>query len=143
MPSSVDKINEFIELITEGHGKVNEAFDVLSGGPASYYFDKLNGYLDALFNKYAPFRVGDIVVLKKTYKVTSAACGWEGSKHFLVKGSRAEVRHVDYCSKKGCFTADLIFDDDSWIDGKGKKRPIKREDRGTFHFTEEYIRKVS
>jgi hypothetical protein len=119
--SDLPKVQKAFKVFSEGFQQLKEAERVLSKGPASYYFEKIEGYIDALFNKFAPFKEGDRVEIHKTLNFGS---GWEGSKHFLAKGCQGTVRDVDYI--KGAFRADVEMDNQTWIDSQGVKNPIKK-----------------
>lgn len=130
----VARIKAVTELWKEGREKFNEASDILAGGGGNYYFDKIEGYVDALFNRFAPFKQGDRV---KIIKAPVTKGNWASCKHFLKKGSKGTVHSVDYCA--GQFRADVVFDDESWIDSKGEKH--KPSEKHTFYMQEKEIKR--
>ena len=132
---TADKVFRAIELWELGQQQFDEASKILSSGPSSFYYTKMRGYIDALFNKYAPFQVGDRVMIKKKIKADG---NWSHSKHFLIPGAKGEVKSVDYYD--GAFCADVMFDDETWIDSMGMERPVSR--KHVFRMWENQIKRV-
>lgn len=94
---------------------------------SKYHLAKLLAYADALFER-APFRVGDRVKLIKVRQIDEKhSWGWLGAKHFLVVGAMAKVVEVDF--RDGAFCADILFDDESWIDHRGVVHPVEEKSR--------------
>ena len=115
----LNKIKSALTLWQEGQARFDEASKVLSCGPASFYYEKLECYVDALFNKYAPFKQGDRVALTVHPNTDN---GWSHCKHFLTPGSAGIVQEVDFYDNHFC--ADVVFDNESWIDLEGKEQPV-------------------
>ena len=108
--------------------------------PESYFFEKIEGYINVLFNKYAPFRTGDRVALTQTPDITEEkSWGWLGSKHFLIKGAKGIVKSVDYDSGRG-FCAQVVFDDESWIDKEGHRQKLSSPSQ--YSLSEDYLVKI-
>jgi len=117
-----------------------EAEKLIGRYPATYFFEKMRGYAIALFDKYAPFRPGDRVMLTKTPEITAEkSWGWMGAKHFLVRGALATVYQMDYID--GRFIAGCQFDDDSWISDHDKQLHAIVE-KGIYTFGEDYLKVV-
>lgn len=114
----------------------------LSGGPASFYFEKVNTYVNALFNRFAPFKVGDIVRLVEDIPMTDENSGWHFSAHFLKKGERAEVMAVDYDDRygQGRFVADCVFDNETYKNKDGSLEP--EVNKHLFSISEKWLEKV-
>ena len=125
--TEVDKILEGIEAITKG-------LTMLADGPFDYTIKKLLAARETLLTLYAPFKVGDRVVLNR---VPDCTRGWSGCAHFLVLGALATVESSD-CNTIGDLLFDVVFDDESWRDDKGNIHPIDR--KHTFCFREEDLR---
>jgi len=104
-----------------------------------YFTKRIKEYIEGLFERFCPFRVGDRVVLSKTPIITKEkSWGWKGSKHFLKKGAAAVIREIDYC--RGKFVYGLIFDNETWWDSTNKiARPINQ--KHIYTFSEDYIEK--
>lgn len=85
--------------------------DKLSKGPSSYYFGKLQDYIDGLFS-LSKFKIGDKVALVDDVDISNAP-GWRGSEHFLKKGATAVVEDVDF-GKKG-FHYCVVFDNETFL----------------------------
>jgi hypothetical protein len=125
-----------IENVKRGVKLIQDGIGVLSAGPLEYYLRKLIECQELLVTKYAPFKVGDRVILTKTPDINSKdSWGWMGSKHFLVKGAHGTVRSVDVDGRG--FSASVEFDDESWIAPDGCINPIK--DKHVFGFHEDYL----
>lgn len=97
---------------------MRQAADLLNGGPLEYYLTELAAAHDLLMDRFAPFKVGDRVKLTKS----PDAPGWTHCRHFLVPGALGTVMFAE-CGSRG-FMFFITFDDDSWIDETGFKRPI-------------------
>jgi len=91
--------------------KITEAQMLLQQGPTAYYVSEITGAYDYMMDKFAPFKVGDRVMLKE--RPDPMPEGWQSSAHFLVRGALATVKEID-CGSKG-FTVHVEFDDESWI----------------------------
>lgn len=90
------------------------------------------------------FKVGDQVQLTKTPEIgPHKAPGWQGSKHFLKKGSKAIIHSIEYNGHYNRYSYQLIFNDESWIDLAGFVRPIKEKDKHVYNFSENYIEKIT
>ena len=135
MSDSLDKIKKAFSLWKEGREKFNEAAKITSGGPESYYFEKIEAYIDALFDRFAPFKVNDRVNL---IKVPDTDNGWRGCAHFLIKGAKGTVHEVDY--RKGKFIASVEFDDETWIDHKRNVQPVSK--KHLFCLSESYLETI-
>lgn len=82
--------------------------------------------LVALFG-LAKFKVGDRVRLSRAPEISSEkSWGWMGAKHFLVAGAVATVQTVEARRDPPGFCYGLTFDDESWVDSKGDRRPVDR-----------------
>lgn len=115
-----DRVKEGVEALQRG-------ISLLSGGPLDYTLGCLLAAREALLTRYAPFRVGDRVVLAETPRIDEeVAYGWLGSKHFLVAGAAGVVRSSDV-RRNGQLTFDVEFDDESWVDRDGNVRPVSQK----------------
>ena len=113
-----------VERFSRGMKLMQEALAALSGGPFDHALKCLIAAREALLTRYAPFKVGDRVELAVTPKIDAeTAYWWQGSKHFLIKGAAGTVRSSDVRSD-GRLTFDVEFDDESWIDRDGVRRPV-------------------
>jgi len=126
-----------LERIVKDIQNLGEAFrsfnSTMSGGPASYYFEKILGYYEGCM-KAAKFKEGDRVTLKEDWD--GGASGWAHCKHFLKEGEAATVMSVDY--DKGKYVYDIEFDNESWIDDKGNVRATTT--KHTFHFPQKLLK---
>ena len=124
--------------IMEAVKKFDEGLNILSGGPADYYLGVIEDQQKMLFERFAPVKVGDRVVLTKTPNFDK--CGsWQFCKHWLKKGAKGIVHEVGTSGTE--FTVDIIFDDESWINDKGKILPV--EPKHTYHFFEGEFKKIN
>ncbi|MBL4651288.1 MAG: hypothetical protein JKY53_00275 [Flavobacteriales bacterium] len=124
------------ECYEEGFQKFDEANKLLSKGPRSYHLEKMRGYVSALFDKYAPFKVGDTVVLTEDPKIGPNS-GWRSSEHFLKKGCRGVVSGVDYYDDN--FRADVCMDNQTFI-FNGVEKPANHP--ATFCLCESLLVKI-
>jgi hypothetical protein len=132
---SVGKIKEALDLYRASFEAANKAERILSGGPADYYLVKLTGYVDALFSKYAPFQIGDLVLLIEAPK--TAGTGWDHCAHFLIPGAQGVVQEVDYINDG--FVADVMFESETLIDQHGTINPVSPDRRHTFRLRENIL----
>lgn len=130
---ALTKIKSALALWAEGQIKFDEANKTLSGGPASYYYEKLDDYVTALFTRFAPFHEGEKVIIKKAPPCNN---GWAHCKHFLIVGAIGTVKEVDYRDNQ--FIAAVEWDNETWIDSMNIERPV--ESRHTFLMWESQIK---
>lgn len=131
----LEKVKEALTHAQAAYKEFQKAEDILSGGPSSYYFQRIEEYVEGLFS-FCPFRIGDKVVLVKKPQIDEKS-GWWGCRHFLVEGAIGTVREVDYYPWH--FTACVEFDNESWIDSWNKKEIHPVENKHVFHFSEDYL----
>lgn len=97
---------DYIEACEKINKLQQEATSVLNRFPDSFFFEKIKGYAEALFERFAPFREGDRVMLVKVPEINEKnSWGWMGAKHFLVYGAKGTVKCVDLY--KGKFEASI------------------------------------
>lgn len=118
--------------------KLAEAQELLSRGPASFYVEQMVGAYDYLMERFAPFKVGDRVMLLKT--PSPMPSGWEHCRHFLVPGAYATVHQLS-CDGNG-FRVEVEFLDESWINSAGEVIPMEPDRRHTFSFSDTSFVKV-
>lgn len=125
-----------IQKVKEAFSTIRVGIRMLDGGPMDYYLDKLAGCYELLISRFAPFKIGEKVFLRRTPSISeSKSWGWLGGKHFLVKGAIAEVRDID--AESDGFYFFIAFDDDSWIESHTKKvHPRPPKNRGIYRFYE-------
>ena len=121
-----------LEKIVDDMKNLDEAFkrfnSTVSGGPASFYFEKIMGYYEGCMAA-AKFQEGDRVTLKEDWN--GQASGWQHCKHFLKEGSPATVQSVDY--HKGEYRYEIEFDNETWVDVKGVEKPTSDKHRFMFY----------
>ena len=122
--SKLEKIVEDMKNLDEAFKKFNST---VSGGPASFYFEKIMGYYEGCMAA-AKFQEGDRVTLKEDWN--GQASGWQHCKHFLKEGSPATVKSIDY--HKGKYRYEIEFDNETWIDDKGEQRVPRNKHLFTF-----------
>lgn len=129
-----------IDRFEKGMRLMQEALTALSGGPFDYTLKCLLAARMALLTRYAPFKVGDRVALAVTPVIDEkTAWGWMSSKHFLIEGALGVVRASDVRSDGQLFF-DVEFDDETWIDREGVRRPVER--KHTYCFGERSLVRV-
>jgi hypothetical protein len=113
------------EQLAKGLKLMQEALGLLSSGPFDYTLKCLLAARETLLTKYAPFKVGDRVELVATPTINEdTAFGWMSAKHFLVRGAVGTVRESDVRSN-GTLAFHVEFDDESWVDRDGVRRPVE------------------
>lgn len=135
-----------LKTVREGFALMEQGMRKLNGGPLDYYVTRLMDCYELLLDKYAPFKVGDRVVLTETPYIESES-GWYSSKHFLVKGAEGIVREV--AANRNGFNAGVEFLNQSWIptsdslsQGIIKGVPVPLKEPYIYHFNEKYLVKV-
>jgi hypothetical protein len=109
-----------------------------------YEMRKLRGYRDALFEHFAPFKVGDYVRMHRTYEIPSDS-GWKGYDETMVVGATAEVRNVDWLVLEHLdwsgWTIGVLFDEEIYTTKWGSEPKVYRrssddeeDHRGLFQF---------
>lgn len=87
--------------------------------------------------KLLPFEVGDRIELVRNHPCPNA---WDSCKHFLIKGAEGTIESIGYYDDRG-FYADIVFDDETWIDRKGIAQPVSS--KHTFNMPFGYLRKIN
>jgi hypothetical protein len=118
-----------------------EIYHAMSGGPMEYYVEKQRDYQNALFDRFAPFKVNDRVRLPHDIECKG---GWRGLEPTLQKGALGTVTTVDY--RNGQFVIDVVFDVELTTahDGNGEEITVTvpPERRHTFALLEHELEKV-
>jgi len=128
------------ERLEQSLGKMAEALQLLSSGPLPWYFEQIVDRQKMLFGRFAPVKKGDRVELVQAPAIDiDTRPGWQGSEHFLVPGALATVQGVD--THKNRFTADLVFDDESYL-LISDSTPVPVDRKHTYGFDEAYFRKI-
>lgn len=109
MSDVLGTVRQAFDCYMEAMQSLKKANNLLSCGPAEFYFARMQEYIEGLFS-LAPVQIGNRVVLTTDQKCKGT--GWQPWAHFLVTGSAGEVRQIDYHSKQ--FWADVVFDNESW-----------------------------
>jgi hypothetical protein len=81
------------ENFTLAMEKIAAAQELLQRGPASYYVNEITGAYDYLMDRFAPFKVGDKVMLKE--RPEPMPSGWSHCAHFLIRGALATVKGIE------------------------------------------------
>lgn len=125
-----------IESVMQASKLIVQAGKLLTDGGGDYNLEKLGEYARALFDRFAPFKVGDRVLLTSTPRITiEKNRGWMGAKHWLVAGIVGTVTDVDY--RNGAFYALVLWDDQTWKNSDtGEVHPLTREDWANFTHSE-------
>lgn len=110
-----------IENVKQGAKMVQDGFAILGGGPLSWYLEQLVGAYEFMMARCCPFQVGDRVLLVRAPSISNTS-GWNGAKHFLIPGAAGVVREA-MCHADG-FSFAVEFDDETWIDDKGRTQPV-------------------
>lgn len=130
-PRMVEKIKEIYTAQRDATAAHNRLSGILSGGPASFYYEKMDEYIQGLLS-FSKFKIGDRVALVKDIDCSDKP-GWAGCEHFLKAGATARVTDLDYC--KGGFQYAVEFDHETYLHFQTKKpEPIK--DKHQFWFRE-------
>jgi hypothetical protein len=121
-----------MEKLKAGMEHIREAQYCFSAGPLEFWLKDLMECHDLLVRKYAPFKVGDRVILTRTPAIEADKNhGWLSYKHFLIKGAKATVQDVSVHGDG--FFAHVWFDDESWIDRNGNAVAVANKSQFRFH----------
>ena len=133
------------EAIRAAHKQLESAVRTLNGCSLEWHLNRLLECKELLLTKYAPFKVGDRVMLTATPDINQKdSWGWMGAKHFLIRGAVGTVREVDVCAAG--FRANVEFDDESWLPDfdspsqgikKGVPQPVS--EKHVFGFNERHL----
>ena len=124
-----EKMKKIFGAITDLRDSFNNLDSLLSSGPASYWFKRMEEYVDGLFS-FSKFKIGDRVELAKDVDCSDKP-GWRGCEHFLKAGAKATINDISF-SKSG-FGYGVQFDVETWMDKK-VARPVG--DKHQFWFQE-------
>jgi hypothetical protein len=125
------------QMFKEASGYIKKGLSMFDGGPLEFYLTEMAAAYEMLMTRFAPFRVGDKVVLVKKLDIKSDS-GWFYSRHFLIVGALGVVRHAE-CGTSG-FKFDVEFDNETWIDKEGNENPISQ--KHSFRFGESSLAAV-
>ena len=124
--------------LTDNLKEMNKIFNKISISDLIYRIEELEKCQDEFFKRCSPCTVGDKVVLIENINPDKNS-GWYSSRHFLIKGSKAIVRSVEFY--KDYFRIGVEFDDDSWLDFN--QNIIKRDDKYTFIINSARLKKIN
>lgn len=135
-----DKISKVLGMLVEQQKEINEGYKSSS---FQYNIEQLDLYMDTLFNRFAPFKVGSRVKLKKDIGATlEKGSGWYASRMMLGKGATGVVKDLDI-SKDKKFIAGVIFDNDFIVSGHDEKIIFTVKDRkGTYYLNEDSLEEI-
>lgn len=125
-----------IEHIKSGFADIKKGFRSLESGPLDYYLDTLVECHDEFFKRCSPFRVGDIVNLRKI----PSSGGWHGIKHMFKIGVKGRVTDIRFKDTK--FWIQVKLFNQTFIDMNGDTIPIQEKDGYAFSLDETYWSKV-
>lgn len=133
-------VNDVTESISEAIGTLIEIGGKFGGFSTSngvgWNLTQAKFMIPDLIN-LLPFQAGDKIKLTRNHPCPGA---WVNSKHFLIKGGKGVIDSIQYYNERG-FYADVVFDKESWIDEKGKVRPIS--DKHTYAMDFKYLKKAT
>jgi hypothetical protein len=120
-----------VDVVMGAIGKIGEAERMLSGGPASFYFEKMKIYAEMLFDR-APFKVGSTVRLTRDLNISKEKSpGWWVYRHMLVAGYTGRVLEIDaerYGDGKFRFCALVSLHNPTYMSNWDPARGSLRED---------------
>ena len=125
-----------IETLVDAAVNLSKEF----GGETVYWIKSLLDQRQQLFERFAPFREGDRVRLKKTPDISAdVSWGWMHAKHFLIEGATGTAGDVSFY--KGAFRAYVRFDNESWINSKAVVCPV--DEPGWYCLNEDYVERIA
>lgn len=134
--ANVEQYARELEEMSEMVSVFKSKFNSLCGGSFGWGVSQVVASYLSLFDRFCPFKVGDQVVLARDV-VVDRESGWYSSRHFLVKGSKGEVRGRGYSDGMFCFN--IVFDDESYIDDEHRKHiPV---DKHMYKFSDRMLEK--
>ena len=116
----------------------SDEFDSFGRGNFGFHIEHIAKTHKLLFERFSPYKIGDRVMLTKSFEKNDRNTGWHHCAHFLKKGAVGTVRARAY-GEKG-FTFDIEFDDESYIERTtGNVVKIKANRRHVFGFSEDKL----
>jgi hypothetical protein len=125
-----------IAKLREAAKALRSAMHLFDDGPLEYYLLELSAAYDLLMSRYAPFKVGDRVWLRRAPDFNEFP-GWRGCEHFLIAGAKGEVRTAE-CGSSG-FRFGVVFDEESWVNCHDQSVHLIRENQHQFSFGEGWL----
>lgn len=124
--------NDVTTTVGEGLEMIQNGLRRMERGPVSYYLEKLTGYAELLFDRFAPFKPGWRVALVASPKnCNDEDDGWYSCRHFLVPGATGTVESID--AGKDGFWVCVVFDRETWIDREGVEQPVTQKHTFCLH----------
>lgn len=133
--SSLERQEETFTKFVEQMKQVGKLFGYTPHDGAGWDIEQFGTLFTAL-RSLLPFQEGDRVELIKA-PVCSGA--WADSKHFLRKGEEGVVQSIELY--KGMLRANIVFDNETWIDPQGKQQPVHH--KHTFCIDLNLLKKVT
>jgi len=123
--------SEFVSRMLEASSLLKEYQNIMSGGPMTYYLDRLVEHSEALM-QLAPIKKGDRAII-----VEDVPCegGWKGSEQNLAKDMTGDVTNVEYYD--GCFRYTFVPDIQTYQTRDGSYEPVGR--KGSYLLNEKYL----
>lgn len=138
----INNIVETISTVLEYQSKIDKLLDV---GPASYYMKQLKIYMDTLFNRFAPFKVGSKVKLNKDIgSALKPDSGWYCFRKMLHEGATGIIKEIDVNSDNK-FVAGVIFDTHFSVDSFNENKKYityDPEHKGMFFLSEDDLQLI-
>jgi len=138
MSSTREAIANALNNYKDGMASFKKANDALAHGPASYHHERVLEYIDVLFDRLAPFKIGDEVRLIKP--PTSGRYA-EYFSDTLCSGAEGLVTDVDYY--KGKFQLTVKFHKQYWHDADGNQHLTDPDSLAHFFMSEDKVELVN
>lgn len=107
--------SEFVAKMESVASHFNEIQNLLRQGPIEFYLKKLAEHSEALLTKFAPFKVGDQVIVSKEIECKGS---WRGCEKTLQIGAVGTVKNIDYYD--GEFWIEFMPSIEWWKDRLGE-----------------------
>lgn len=117
------KIKNILAGIAEARDSFIKLERLLSGGPATFYFEKIEEYIEGLF-RLGKFKIGDAVQLVSDFDCSDSP-GWRGCEHFLKRDAVAVIS--DVCFGKRGFSYGVVFDNETYVGQDKVPQPVSKK----------------
>lgn len=134
MGASLERQEATFNTFVEQMKQVGKLFGYTPNDGAGWDIEQFGTIFTAL-RSLLPFKEGDRVELIKNPKLSGA---WSDLGHFIRKGEEGVVMSIELY--QGKLTANVVMDNESWIDSKGKIQPVS--DKHLYYFPLDILRRM-
>jgi hypothetical protein len=130
--STLEFLFAHIDNMRESHEAISRKVNT------DWYAGVLKGYMRGLFDRFCPFKVGDVAEITKSFDLR-AGSGWSSSIHNLQVGAKGTIVDIDFRNMEFWYTFRPLVQ--TYFDINKKEQVIK--DLYCFDMNEDHLGEVN